>query len=185
MWQSLAFYWRKSRRILREWEREKKLQEMFPDAKFEEGVQIKNPHLLTMGTSVVVQKGVILHCGGMTWSDGRGSIHIGANSVISSYCVLYGAGGILVGERFDCGPGCMIFSSRSDFSASQIPQPTKHLFGEVRIGNDVILFAGCIVSPGVTIGDGAVIGAGSVVLRDVPSMAVYAGAPARKITDRV
>jgi acetyltransferase-like isoleucine patch superfamily enzyme len=147
---------------------------------------VKNPHLLELGENVVIQKGTILHCGGMPWSYGKGKIKIGANSVISPYCVLYGAGEIEIGERFDCGPGCMIFSSQSNYSASRVGMPgITHRFGKVTIGDDVILFAGCIIGPGVTIGSGAVIGAGSVVLDDVPSMAIYAGVPAKKIKDRV
>ncbi|QPN65921.1 DapH/DapD/GlmU-related protein [Synechococcus sp. CBW1006] len=41
-----------------------------------------------------------------------------------------------------------------------------------------------VVLPGITIGRGAVVGAGSVVSRDVPSMAIVAGNPARLIRNR-
>lgn len=52
------------------------------------------------------------------------------------------------------------------------------------IGNDVWIGLGAIVKTGVTIGDGAVIGAGSVVTKDVPPYAIWAGAPAREIRKR-
>ena len=45
----------------------------------------------------------------------------------------------------------------------------------------MILFAGVIVSVGVTIGDGAVVAAGSVVLSDIPPMEVWGGVPAKLI----
>lgn len=50
--------------------------------------------------------------------------------------------------------------------------------GDVRIGNDVWLGAGCVILSGVTIGDGAVVAARAVVTRDVPAYAIVAGNPA-------
>lgn len=40
---------------------------------------------------------------------------------------------------------------------------------------------GCIILPGVTVGENAVVGAGSVVLKDVPAETLVAGNPARVI----
>ena len=41
-----------------------------------------------------------------------------------------------------------------------------------------------MVMPGVTLGRGAVVAAGAVVTRDVPSMAIVAGAPAQVVGAR-
>ncbi len=165
------------------WDQERMLRERFPTARFEEDVQIKNPHLLTIGENVVIQKGTILHCGGMDWSDGKGSIQIGSDVGISPNCVLYGTGGIVIGDRSGLGPGCMVFSQSEDISAS-ILHKRKHIFREVLIGKDVIIGAGCIVIPGVTVGDGAVIKAGSVITKDVPSMTVWSGLRAKPTGER-
>lgn len=183
MWYRMSFYGHKLYSLIRQWERERQLQRRFPTAVLEENVQIKSPHLLTLGERVQIQKGTILHCGGMPWSNGRGQITIGDDSVISPYCVLYGAGEIAIGARFDCGPGCMIFSSRSAFRETDMVLQSggNHVFAPVTIGDDVILFAGCLISPGVNIGNGVVVGAGSVVLNDLPANGVYAGVPARPI----
>jgi len=43
---------------------------------------------------------------------------------------------------------------------------------------------GCIVLPGVRIGEGAVVGAGAVVTRSLPDFTVAAGVPARVIRSR-
>jgi acetyltransferase-like isoleucine patch superfamily enzyme len=56
--------------------------------------------------------------------------------------------------------------------------------GDVRIGNDVWLGAGCVVLSGVTIGDGAVIAGRAVVSRDVPPYAIVAGNPATVVRMR-
>lgn len=157
-----------------------KIQNKFPSVRFEEDVQIKSPERLTVGKNIIVQKGTILHCGGMEWSKGEGYIRIGNDSVISPYCIFYGAGGIEIGNRFDCGPNVMIFSSRSDYNATIIGKKNEaKCFEKVSIGDDVILFAGVIVSVGVTIGDRAVVAAGSVVLSDISPMEVWAGVPAK------
>lgn len=53
----------------------------------------------------------------------------------------------------------------------------------VNIGNYVFIGARSIILPGVNIGNRVIIGAGSVVTKDVPDNCVYAGVPARKISD--
>ncbi len=52
------------------------------------------------------------------------------------------------------------------------------------IGSDVWVGQNAIIKSGVTVGTGAVIGAGSIVTRDVPPYAIYAGNPARLIRMR-
>lgn len=162
-----------------------KFRKKYPNVFIERSVQVKNIRDLTIGKNVVIQKGSILHCGGMKWSDFKGYIRIGDDSVISPYCIFYGAGGIEIGKRFDCAPGVMIFSSCTDYNCGINGQKNeKRLFKKVIIGDDVILFAGVIVNLGVKINSGAVIGAGSVVLSDIPSNEVWAGVPAKFIKKR-
>jgi acetyltransferase-like isoleucine patch superfamily enzyme len=180
----LHFAWRKWQETRGRWHQERQLRERFPTLSMEPGVDVVSLDRLALGKRVSIHRGAVLHCGGLDWSGGEGSIRIGDDSVISAYCVLFGAGGIDIGSGLDCGPGTMIFSSRSDYEANRTGQlPRGHVFAPVKIGDAVTLFAGCVIGPGVTIGHGATIGAGSVVLGDVEPGALYAGAPAVKVRD--
>lgn len=51
--------------------------------------------------------------------------------------------------------------------------------GGIRIGNDVWIGQGCILLPGIKIGDGATVAAGAVVNSDVPDYCVVGGVPAK------
>ena len=56
--------------------------------------------------------------------------------------------------------------------------------GDVRIGSDVWIGHGAVVTSGVTIGHGAVVGSQAVVTRDVPPYGIVGGNPARLIRHR-
>jgi len=49
----------------------------------------------------------------------------------------------------------------------------------VHIKSGAVLFPGCIITAGVTIGENALVSAGSVVFEDVPDFCVVVGNPAR------
>ena len=68
--------------------------------------------------------------------------------------------------------------------------PTANLFlkklyprkvNPVNIKSGAVLFPGCIITAGVTIGENSLIGAGSVVSEDVPDYCVVVGNPARVV----
>ncbi len=178
----LRFFRSKLNQTLHRWGQEWELRERFPTAKIEEGVQIKNHDLLALGENVMIQKGTVLHCGGMAWSNGKGGIRIGNSTGISPYCVLYGAGGISIGERCALGPGVIMLSSIEEYRT--IKSQREHLLKEIRIGNDVFIGAGSFVNFGVTIGGGVLVYAGSIVTKDLPPNTVCRGIPAEPIGER-
>ncbi len=51
----------------------------------------------------------------------------------------------------------------------------------MNIKSGAVLFPGCIITAGVTIGENSLIGAGSVVSEDVPDYCVAVGNPARVV----
>lgn len=56
--------------------------------------------------------------------------------------------------------------------------PNVSISGNCKIGNNVFLGTGCVILPGVTIGNNSVIAAGSVVRSDIPENVMAAGIPA-------
>lgn len=150
----------------------------WPGALIEPGVTMRGDlSNLRLGERVNLQRSCFIHLGGLDWCENAGRVEIGDDGVISPQVVIYGCGpgGVSIGRRFDCGPNVGIFASRTDYAVL----PRGHRFAPVTIGDDVVVFAGAVISPGVTVGDGAVVAACSVVLDDVEPRTLVAGAPAR------
>ncbi len=55
---------------------------------------------------------------------------------------------------------------------------------EVVVGDDVWIGYGAIILSGVTIESGCIIAAGSIITKDTNSYGIYAGIPAKRISDR-
>ncbi len=70
-----------------------------------------------------------------------------------------------------------------DTNFHQIDEATEKKTEPVRIGRNVWLGSGCMILPGVTIGDSAVIAPGSVISRDVPEGTLMAGNPAKPVRE--
>ncbi len=95
------------------------------------------------------------------------------------------SGGIEIGDRTLIGYNTHIFSSNHNIPP--VPQrivDAGHSNKKVIIQNDVWIGAGCIILPGVTIGEGAVVAAGSVVTKDVKPFTLVGGVPAVLIKER-
>ena len=95
------------------------------------------------------------------------------------------AGRIRIGESCLIGPNVVMRTAGHRYDDPAVPiRRQGHVSGDILIDDDVWIGANAVVLGGVHIGKGAVIGAGSVVTKDVPSMAVAAGAPAKAIRYR-
>lgn len=109
------------------------------------------------------------------------NIFIDERSVINPFCLLDGRGApIEIEHDVDIGPHTHIWTLEHD------PNADDHgtVEAPVKIGHHVWIASRVTVLPGVVIGAGAVIASGSVVTKDVPSMAIMAGVPAKKIGER-
>jgi acetyltransferase-like isoleucine patch superfamily enzyme len=125
-----------------------------------------------VGPTTQLDDGAVLNAWG-------GSIDVGKNGYIGPYSIVYGHGGVMIGENSLIAMHCRILSSNHtipSFGANIRAQPDVLL--STRIGRDVWLGAGVTILGGVTIGDGCVVGAGAVVTKDLPSGAIANGVPA-------
>lgn len=176
---------RRSRQVLRAEYTLYALEQRLENPSIDRPFSVVSPDRLSIGANVEIRRNCQFHCGGRSWSGGRGSITVGRNCNFQENVVLYGAGEIEVGDYAGFGPGCMVFSSREDYAAGkEYDESLSHRFGKVVIGPRARINAGVIIGPGVTVGEGAVVGAGAVVLKDVPAWSFVAGVPAKEIGSR-
>ena len=90
---------------------------------------------------------------------------------------LYSLGEIEIGERAIVAQEAYLCTGTHDFSSEKLPLVTDRIL----VDDDAFIGARAFLLPGVKVGRKAVVGACSVVTKDVPSGAVVAGNPARKV----
>jgi len=113
----------------------------------------------------------------------RGVI-IGKSCYISPYVLI----DLLYPHLVNIGDNVTVGSNTAIFAHAN---PTTNLFLKrhgyprkveaVNIKTGAVLFPGCIITAGVTIGENSLIGAGSVVFEDIPDHCVALGNPARVV----
>lgn len=141
--------------------------------------KVKSPSRLMLGRGVRVQSGSIVHCGGKAWSDFLGYVRLGSGVAIGPYSILYGAGGIELGDYVHLGPGVQLMSQAGKHDAKRLgPNPTYN-FAPIRIGAGSWIGAGAVILGGTTLGRCVNVAPNSVVSGEVPDYAVVVGNPAR------
>lgn len=138
-----------------------------------------------------------------------GLMEVGDNSRIDDYCVL--SGRIKIGKYVHIAPLCLlaggeegismddfsglayqvkIFSQSDDYSGATLTNPTvpaaykKEVKKAISLGRHVIVGAGSMVFPGVTIAEGCSIGAMTLLNKSTQPWGIYLGNPARRIKER-
>lgn len=144
-------------------------------------VRIINNKNLSLGENVQIQSGSYLHCGGLDWSDGRGFIDIGTNVFIGPQCILFGAGGIRIGDNTLIAPAVKIMSHSHFYDKEGPIYAQGSSFQPITIKENVYIGTNASILPGVTINEGCIIGAGAVVTEDIPPYSLAVGVPAKVI----
>ena len=93
--------------------------------------------------------------------------------------------GVIIGNYFHSGPDCLIMLGSHDYENGEyIPYGESTTKKFVTIDDFVWLGSNVIISGNVHIGEGAVVAIGSVVVKDVPPLAIVGGNPAKIIKYR-
>jgi len=123
-------------------------------------------------------------------SAGAGCIDIGSYIHIAVFSSLIGAGNISLADFCNISSRVAIYSSNDDYSGAAMTNPTVppeftyvHQT-DVSIGRHVIIGAGSIILPGVTLEEGVAVGALSLVKKDCQSFGIYVGVPVKRIGER-
>lgn len=120
-----------------------------------------------------------------------GEVTIGKYCHITPMCLIAGGSpGISLSDFCTLAYGVKIFAQSDDYSGetmvnSLVPKQFKNEYcAAVLLEKQVIIGAGSIVFPGVTIQEGCSIGALTLVNKSTQPWGIYAGNPARRIKDR-
>ena len=120
-----------------------------------------------------------------------GKVAIGRNVHITPNCLVAGGEPGLVIEDFcTFAYGVMIFTQSDDYSGTTMTNstiPKRYKAGvkqPVLIRRHVIVGAGSVIFPGVTLNEGTSVGAMSLIRKSTEEWSVYVGNPAVKIKKR-
>lgn len=119
-----------------------------------------------------------------------GRVHIGDYVHIGAQCYLAGAAGLEMHDFSGLSQGVKIYTSSDDYSGEHLTNPTvpKEFLGtqegRVVLGRHVIIGAGSVILPGVTVAEGCSIGALSLVRATTEPWGIYSGIPARRRIER-
>lgn len=123
-------------------------------------------------------------------SAGDGGIEIGNFIHMGVFSSLIGAGKITLRDFCNLSARTSIYSSNDDYSGVHMTSPTVPpeftgvTHAAVTVGRHVIIGAGSVLLPGVTVEDGVAVGALSLIKQNCEAFGIYAGSPARRIGNR-
>lgn len=105
------------------------------------------------------------------------NVEIGDWAAIGEEAFIYSLGKVYIGARAALAYRAHVCAGTHDFSDPSLPllKPPVVIEDNVWIGTDAF------IGPGTTICNGAIIAARAVVVKDVPSLHIVAGNPARQI----
>ncbi len=164
--------------ILRRLYYKKKLKYMGDSCRIYQGAVITHPQNVSIGDYTLIDRNVII--------SGDVGVEIGRRVHIAHNCLIQGGGFVKIGDYVGIGANSMIFSATDTIHGGKRVGPTipaeyrNPVFKKpVIIEKDVFIVAGCVVLPGVKIGEGAMVGAVSLVNKDIPPWKVAVGSPAK------
>lgn len=145
-------------------------------------VEIRRPHLVSIGNHVAIDSGVYITT----------AAEIGDYVHLAPYSTFIGGkiGFFKVGNFSGIAAGCRIICASDDYMGSGLVGPTipkqyqAITAAPVILEDFVTLGINVIVMPGITLGEGSVVGAGAIVTKNTKPWTFYIGTPARGIRKR-
>jgi acetyltransferase-like isoleucine patch superfamily enzyme len=114
-----------------------------------------------------------------------GSIRMADDCSVNPYSVLYGHGGLTIGNGVRIAAHCVIVPSNHIIDQPQTPIYQLGTTAEgIHIEDYVWIGCGVRILDGVTIGRNSVIAAGAVVSKSIPPDSIAGGVPAKVIRGR-
>lgn len=136
------------------------------------------------GGRIVLGKRCQVHAGAKLLTYG-GLIVLGDDVSLNPYTIAYGHGGLKIGNGVRIAAHTVLIPSNHNFQDKNKPifQQGETSKGIV-VEDDVWMGAGVRVLDGVKVAKGTVVAAGAVLTKNTEAFGVYAGVPARKISER-
>jgi acetyltransferase-like isoleucine patch superfamily enzyme len=151
------------------------------EVKISDKAAIYNPELIDLGDYTRIDDFCVV----------SGRVVFGKYNHITPMCLVAGGEpGIEFSDFCTLAYGVKIFSQSDDYSGatltnSLVPKKyKKEIFEKVKLERHVIVGAGAIVMPGVTIKEGCSIGAMALVTKSTDPWGIYVGVPAERVKER-
>lgn len=127
----------------------------------------------SIGDNVIIKRGNL---------GSKQNIFIGNNVYIGPDSFWDAKGSIFIEDNVIIGPKSKIWTYNHNFKSSTLlPYDEIDILKPVKICRNVWLGMDVSINPGITIGEGAIVAMGSVVIKDVPNLAIIGGNPANVI----
>ncbi len=160
----------------------RKFYEAAKDLEIFEPVVLLNTEKFTLKARVKISELSVI-AGGL-------GLYVGNFVHIASQCTISGGGYCILGDFVGVCSGTRIITGTDDTRGEGIPSPMvpprfrSFYRSYVICETHAFLGTGCIIHPGVTIGEGTVVASGSVVTKSLEPWGVYMGAPAKRVKNR-
>lgn len=117
-----------------------------------------------------------LHVNSPSSVNGRVSL---GNNVNFNGMSIRGVGECVIGNNFHSGINCAILTSNHNYNGTKIPYDEQMISKRVIIEDQVWIGDNVMILGGAILREGCIIQAGSVVVGEIPAMAIAGGNPAR------
>jgi acetyltransferase-like isoleucine patch superfamily enzyme len=153
---------------------------------WEKGTIVDGKALLSAKTDgrISIGKDCLIHAYAQLLSH-QGVIKLGNRVTVNPYCILYGHGGLEIGNNVLIASHTTFIPANHQFEDTQRPiRDQGETCKGIKLEDDIWIGTHVTILDGVTIGQGAIVAAGSVVNKDVPPYAIVGGVPARVLKYR-